>query len=80
MAEEAKTRWEEPQMLEIDALPEALGHCQGGSSEEPLACHNGEITSASGIGHLCMNGGCAGPAPPDCMVGNMPGIVCTPGA
>jgi hypothetical protein len=74
-----KSKWEEPKMIEVNALPEALGHCQTGSSEEALACHNGEITSASGIGHLCQVGGCAGPTPGDCVGGNVPGVPCMPG-
>ena len=71
----SKRPWEEPQMLEVNALPEALGHCQNGSSEVPLECHNGEVTSGEGIGHLCANGGIAGPERADCVTGNSPGQI-----
>ena len=70
-------KWEAPKMLTLNSLPQALGNCMGGSSQEPLACHNGEVTSGSGVGHHCQNGGCAGPFfPTDCNTGTTVGTPC----
>ena len=30
--EESKMRWEDPKMLELDALSEVMGHCAGGGT------------------------------------------------
>jgi hypothetical protein len=87
MREISRMSWEDPKMLELDALPEALGHCNDGSSasaegapgacisggvptQGTQSCHTGEQTSGSaGTGHLCNNGGVAGPLGGGCSSG-----------
>ena len=79
MKEGSRMTWADPKMLELDVLPEALGHCVTGSSQTDTAnqsCHTGELTSGAGIGHLCNSGGCAGPDAAGCNVGTSPGIPC----
>jgi len=58
--ERSKSTWEDPRMLELDALPEAFGNCvngntatggQGGSG----ACSVGGIPNAGD--QACVNGG-----------------------
>ena len=75
MEKQKKDKWEKPKVYGLGALDDGVGHCQIGSSAEPLVCHNGEQTSGTGIGHLCQNGGIAGPDADDCITGADPGPI-----
>jgi len=49
-------KWEPPAIVEIGALPSALGDCSGGSTQTtPATCGNGQNTGTDG--HVCSNGG-----------------------
>ncbi len=58
-----KKKWVAPQVLDLGALPEGLGHCVGGSTEVDTGpgqgCFNGQKTSGLGPGHACGMGGIA---------------------
>jgi hypothetical protein len=66
-------KWEEPKLFNLSTITETLGHCQTGSSATMLQCGNGEQTSATGVGHNCSDGGCAGPNAGGCSSGTTPG-------
>jgi hypothetical protein len=60
-----KTKWEDPKMLELNALPEALGHCVSGSTATSTgsaisACQTGGIPTGCAAGQAavesCTNG------------------------
>ena len=57
MKEGSKMSWADPKMLELDALPEALGHCSSGFTASdgaaPAACQTGgspDVPSMCGAG------------------------------
>ena len=78
MKEGSKMTWADPKMLELDVLPEALGHCVTGSSQSDTglqSCHTGELTSGVHSGHLCNSGGVAGPEFSDCNTGGNPASI-----
>jgi hypothetical protein len=53
MKEGSKMTWADPKMLELDVLPEALGHCSDGSSASngapAAACQVGSSPTATGV-------------------------------
>jgi hypothetical protein len=74
MKEISKMSWEDPKMLELDALPEAFGNCV-----------NGETASGGGSPSLaCTVGGVATPGDQSCHTGGQtsaagPGHLCISG-
>ena len=58
--EQKKLKWVKPKLIEMGALPSALGHCLGGNTETGATCVNGALTAVSGTAHLCSTGGAAG--------------------
>ncbi len=67
MKQEERLNWEEPRILELGALPDALGHCQAGTTGQQggNVCANG-TTTGQGVAH-------------DCSVGIWPGGRCING-
>lgn len=60
MKETSKMSWEDPKMLELDALPEALGNCVDGTTASggtggSGACSSGGIPTAGD--QACSTGG-----------------------
>lgn len=63
--ERVKKRWEEPKMLLVDSLPEALGHCVTGPTPidtgSSQGCYNGTDTAGGAPNsHNCGTGGAVG--------------------
>lgn len=52
------TKWEKPQVVAIESLPEVYGHCRSGSTQDGSNCATGENTGW-GTGHNCLSGGIA---------------------
>lgn len=56
-----KQVWQTPHILDLGSLPEALGHCTGGSTQVTQVsgavwCVNGLDTGATGSMEHCLNG------------------------
>jgi len=65
-------RWEKPEILEVSALGEGLGHCVEGTTPQifaPAGCGYGDSTGDINDG--CMSGGLAGRGA-GCSVGGDP--------
>ena len=55
----------------MDGLPSALGNCVSGQSQSETVCGQGSLTGVFN-GHVCANGGLAGPTAADCRTGSIP--------
>ena len=67
-------KWERPRILDMNALPTAVGHCVAGETEFETECVNGgstnEIDTIPREPHYCANGGYAGESYGGCNTGN----------
>lgn len=61
-------KWEQPKVLDVSSLPEAWGHCVGGSTETEFNCSTGQKTTRSS--DTCTTGGSA---PGGCVFGSAAG-------
>ena len=71
-------KWERPRILDMNALPTAIGHCVAGETEFETECVNGGQTNEFGSipaePHYCGNGGYASEGYGGCNNGSDVGV------
>jgi len=67
MSENQKIKWQAPQLIDVAALPLALGYCTTGNSQL-AGCHNGATANTASGG--CSSGGAR--VTGSCSTGNNP--------